>query len=121
MRHWRSIPHDRIIEAFTRCVPGTYVRDYRENGGYITIARGTKNIRWGDQLDAGKVEREVPETTLVSLPRGNVTAATRYRGAALDRPGWKMQFREARRHLSDAQMRAITEHLGVGEVFDGIV
>ena len=44
-----SIDHDRIISAFTRNVPGSYVRDYRENGGYITICKNYRTIKWADQ------------------------------------------------------------------------
>ena len=116
-----SLSHDDIIRAFERHVPGCYVRDYRDNGGYITVCRHYKNIRWGDQLDANRVERQVPAVTLVNLPRGFVTARTRYNGFRLDRPGWREEFRRASRHLSDDQMRNITEELGVGEVFLGIV
>ena len=116
-----SLSHDDIIRAFTRNVPGSYVRDYRENGGYITVCRDYKNIPWRDQLSTHKVERQVPAVTLVSLPRGYVTAATRFVQLRLDRPGWRMEFRKAMRHLSEDQMRRITKALHVGEVFPGIV
>jgi hypothetical protein len=115
-----SLSHDDIIRAFERHVPGVYVRDYRDNGGFITICRDYKDILWNDQTTTRKVERQVPAITLCSLPRGFVTAPTLYHGLRLSRPGWKRQFRRAAEHLSEAQMRRITEDLGVGEVFPGI-
>lgn len=115
-----SIPHDRIIRAFERNVPGVYVRDYRERGGFIVICRDYKNIPWKGQTTTRKVERQVVATTLVNLPRGNVTAPTLYHGLKLHRPGWRREFRRAMAHLSEVQMRGITKTLGVGEVFPGI-
>jgi hypothetical protein len=115
-----SLEHSKIIEAFMRNVPGCYVRDYRDNNGYIVICRDYKDIPWRDQTTTRNVERQVPATTLANLPRGNMTAATRYRGLSLDRPGWRMEFRRAARHLSDVQMQEITDYLGAGEVFSGI-
>jgi hypothetical protein len=116
-----TMDHGKIIEAFRRNVPGCYVRDYRDRGGFITVCRQFRDIRWGDQLDAGRVERQVPATTLINLPRGTVTAATHFKGLRLHRTGWKREFRRASRHLSDAQMRGITEYLNVGEVFPGVI
>ncbi len=119
--HQGALETDRVIGAFRRAVPGCYVRDYRENGGFITICRHFKDIPWRDQLSACKVERQVPAVTLASLPRGFVTPGTKYRGVRLERPGWRVEFRKAMRHLSDVQMRDITNDLGAGEVFPGVV
>lgn len=116
-----SLEHDRIIRAFEHHVPGCYVRDYREKGGFIVICRDYRDIPWRDQTTTRNVYRQVPAVTLVNLPRGFVTAPTRYVGLKLDRPGWRSEFRKAMRHLSEDQMRGITEELGVGEVFPGIV
>jgi hypothetical protein len=116
-----SIPHDRIINAFERAVPGCYVRDYRERGGFIVICRQYRDIKWRDQLSTSKVERQVPAVTLVNLPKGSVTAATLYHGMRLHRPGWRQQFRKAMAHLSDFQMRTITKMLKCGEVFPGVM
>lgn len=110
-----------IISAFKAHVPDCYVRDYRDNGGYITLCRGYRDIAWRDQLSTRKVERQVPSVTLGSFPRGYVTSATIYNGLRLHRPGWRQSFRKAMRYLTEEQMRAITEELGVGEVFPGIV
>ncbi len=118
--YFGSIPHDRIISAFERSVPDCYVRDYRDNGGYITICRGYKSIPWGGQLSTTKVERNVPKHTLVNLPRGCVTSATHFRELRLVRPGWRREFRRAMNYLTEAQMRRITKELGCGEVFPGI-
>ena len=115
-----TFDHGKIIEAFRRNVPGCYIRDYRDKDGFITICRDYRDIKWGDQMDAGRSYRQIPAVTLVNLPKGNVTAATRYRGLRLARPGWRVEFRRAARHLSEAQMRNITEFLGAGEVFTGI-
>ena len=97
------------------------MRDYREQGGFITICRDYKDIPWRDQLSGRRVYRQVPAVTLVNLPRGFVRPVTQFVGVRLDRPGWRQEFRRAMRHLSETQMRAITEELGVGEVFPGIV
>ena len=118
--YYGSIEHSRIIEAFRRNVPGCYVRDYRDNNGYITVCRGYKDIPWKDQTQAGKVYRQVPDQTLCNLPRGNVTSATQFSGLALIRPGWRLEFRKASKHLTEVQRRGITEDLGVGEVFQGV-
>ena len=115
-----SIDHGKIINAFLRAVPGSYVRDYRDNGGYITVCRGYKNIPWRDQTTTCKVERQVPNVTLLNLPRGNVRAQTRFEGLRLARPGWRQEFRRAMPHLTYSQMRRITKALRVGEVFPGV-
>lgn len=119
--YYGSIAHDRIIDAFQRNVPGCYVRDYRENGGYITICKNYRDVPWRDQLTTQRTYRQVPAVTLVSLPRGYVTSATHFAGLSLVRPGWRLEFRKAMRHLSHMQKRAITKALGVGEVFPGVV
>lgn len=116
-----SIPHDRIINAFERHVPGCYVRDYRDNQGYITICRNYRDIKWGGQTTTTPVYRQIPAVTLASIPQGNVTAPSLYHGVRLMRPGWRQEFRKAMRHLSYLQQRAITKTLGVGEVFPGVV
>ncbi len=119
--YFGTFDHDKIISVFRRNVPGLYVRDYREHGGYITLCRGYRDIAWADQQSTNKVERQVPHVTLTNLPRGVVTSATKYVGLALVRPGWRQEFRRAAHHLSDVQMRRITHELGAGEVFPGIV
>lgn len=118
--YYGSLEHSRIIEAFRRFVPGCYVRDYRDRGGFITVCRQYRDIPWKDQTTTRKIYRQVPAVTLVNLPRGNVTSATHYKGLALERPGWRIEFRRAMKHLSDTQMRKITRFLGAGEVFPGI-
>jgi len=115
-----SIEHGRIISAFQRHVPGTYVRDYSDRGGYIVICRDYRTIKWGGQTTTTKEERQVPAITLCNLPRGNVTAMSRFVGLKLDRPGWRQELRRASKHLSDSQKRAITRELRCGEVFYGI-
>lgn len=116
-----SIPHDRIIDAFQQHVPGCYVRDYRENNGYITICRNYRDIRWQSGQSTAPVERQIPAITLASLPQGNVTAANLHAGFRLVRPGWRVEFRKAMEHLTHVQQKAITRTLGVGEVFPGVV
>lgn len=119
--YYGSISHDRIIEAFRRFVPGCYVRDYRDNGGFITICKQYRDIKWNDQTTTRKTYRQVPAVTLVNLPKGQVTAATQYRGLRLVRPGWRLEFRlRAMQHLSESQMREITHFIGMGELFPGI-
>jgi hypothetical protein len=119
--YYGSIETGKIIEAFRRFVPGVYVRDYREKGGFITVCRDYKDLTWGDQQSAPKVYKQVPAVTLCNLPRGYTGSATRYRGLRLERTGWRIEFRRAMNYLTEVQQRAITEFLGVGEVFPGIV
>ena len=116
-----SIEHGRIITAFQRHVPGVYVRDYRDRGGFITICRNYRDIRWGGQTTTSQVYRQAPAITLCNLPRGNVTKRSIFAGLKLHRPGWLQEFERAGRHLSDYQKRRITKELRVGEVFKGIV
>ena len=115
-----SLDHGKIINAFLRAVPDSYVRDYRSNGGYITVCRHYRDIKWRDQTTTSKVERQVPAITLVNLPRGTVRPQTRFEGLCLARPGWRQEFRRAMPYLTYAQMRRITKILGVGEVFQGV-
>src|SRR3990167_1768250 len=115
-----SLEHGRIIAAFQRHVPDVYVRDYRGGGGFITICRNYRTIKWADQMATSKVEKMIPAITLCNLPRGNVTAMSRFVGLKLDRPGWRQEFRRAARYLSYAQKRAITRDFRVGEVFYGV-
>ena len=117
---YNSIAHDDIIAAFKKNVPDCYVRDYRDRGGYITVCRNYRTIKWGGQLSTTKEYRTIPAITLFNMPRGQVTAPSRFRGAALIRPGWKLEFRRAARHLTQDQMRGITKSLGRGEVFTGV-
>lgn len=118
--HIGSLETARIISAFQRHVPGCYVRDYRDNGGYITVCRDYRDILWNDQTVTRKVERTVPAVTLLNLPRGWITRRTIFSGLRLHRPGWRQEFERAAKHLSESQMRAITKELGAGEVFEGI-
>lgn len=115
-----SIEHGRIISAFQRHVPDCYVRDYRDRGGFITICRGYRDLPWRDQTTTRQIYRQAVDKTLCNLPRGNVTAASLFDGVKLDRPGWRVEFRRARKHLTLTQMRAITRDLNVGEVFYGV-
>jgi hypothetical protein len=115
-----SLETSKVINAFTRAVPDSYVRDYTDNGGYIVVARNYRNIRWGDQTTTSNEYRSVPATTLINLPRSYVTAPDRFRGLRLDRPGWRSQFRKAMRYLTYSQMKRITKELRVGEVFPGV-
>jgi len=106
-----SFDHGKIIEAFTRCVPGAYVRDYRDKGGYITVCRGYKDIPWRDQTTTRRVYRMVPDETLFSMPRGNITAPTMYAGVRMIRPGWREQFRKAAHKLTWNQRKKIEKVL----------
>lgn len=112
-----TLDHGKIINAFLRSVPGSYVRDYRDNGGYITVCRDYKDMPWNDQTTTRNVYRQVPAVTLLNLPRGTVTARTRFHGLRMSRPGWMQEFRRAMSKLTYSQMRRITKMLGVGEVF----
>jgi hypothetical protein len=118
--YYGSIETSRIIEAFTRSVPGSYVRDYRENGGFITICKDYRTIKWGDQQSTARVEKSVPATTLANLPRGWMTPDSKFIGLKLHRPGWRVEFKRARRHITEAQMKRITKMLRCGEVFRGV-
>lgn len=119
--YYGSIESGKIIQAFLRNVPDSYVRDYRDRGGFITICRRYRDIPWAEQMSTTKVYLQIPAETLVSIPQGNVQAPTIHRGLALERTGWRLEFRKAMRFLTTSQMRHITRDLGVGEVFPGVV
>lgn len=97
-----------MIEAFKRNVPDCYVRDYRDNNGWLTICRGYKDVPW---KSAVKTYVQVPAHTLLSIPRGNVKSADTYNGLALVKPGWRRGLRMAASHLSYEQRRRIQRHL----------
>lgn len=107
-----SLYHGDIIRAFQRNVPGVYVRDYRDRGGFIVIMRGTKTLDWGGQTTTKQQYRNVPDVTLVNLPRGNVTRRCLYYGMKLHRPGWRNEFIRASFNLSEVQKRGIERDLG---------
>jgi hypothetical protein len=112
-----SLYHGDIISAFQRHVPDCYVRDYRGSGGFITVCRNYRTIKWGGQTTTTPVEKSVPAITLLNLPRGNVTAKTLYMGLKLHRPGWRQEFRRARRHLTTGQIKAIERTLRMPGAF----
>jgi hypothetical protein len=108
-----TIAHDKIISAFTRNVPDCYVRDYRENNGWLTICRGYRDV---PNAKPGWSQTTVRET-LCTIPRGNVKPASSFMGAGLIRPGWRLEFRKAAWYLTENQKARITKDLGVGQVF----
>ena len=105
-----SISHDRLIGAILRNVPGTYVRDYRGNRGWLTVCRGYKTV-YDHSKDTDKFTSGVPAETLCALPRGDVQAATLYSGVEMVRPGWRVQMRQAGGLMSDGQRRRIEKEL----------
>ena len=95
-----------------REVPDCYVRDYRNNAGWITICRGYKTIPWrGDGLSTQRRYESVPAETLMSIPRGEVRAADTYNGLALVRPGWRRGLRTASGKLTERQRIGIQRRL----------
>ena len=110
-----SLDAGRIISAFIRNVPDCYIRDFRVNGGQIAICRGYRDV--GDYRQS---YRQVVSETLCNLPLGNVRATSMYEGVRQFRPGWRMEFAKARKHLTWAQMKRITRTLRAGEVFKGL-
>ena len=106
-----SIDHSRLISAILRNVPGTYLRDYRENKGWLTICRGLRTIH-DSFTDTDKLTANLPAETLANFPRGQVTAATLMDGPVVKRPGWRLQMRGLRAKISDSQARRIERALG---------
>lgn len=106
-----SIEHSRLIKAFEKNVPGCFVKDYSDRGGYITIMRGTKTI-W-DRTTRAENATDVPAETLCSIPRGNIQAPTLFSGLKMVRPGWRIQMRQAAQKLTESQRRRIEKDLGV--------
>ena len=93
-------------------MPDSYVRDYRDNNGFITICRGYKSIPWrGDGLSTQRVYKDVPKETLLSIPRGQVKAADTYREMALVMPGWRRGLRENADKLTYRQRVRIQRRL----------
>ena len=107
-----SIDHSRLISAILRNVPGTYLRDYRENKGWLTICRGYKTIH-DSFKDTDKLTANLPAETLANFPRGQVTAATLMDGPVVKRPGWRLQMRGLRAKISEPQARRIEKALGI--------
>ena len=105
-----SIDSSRLISTILRNVPGTYVRDYHDNQGYLTICRGYVTI-YDHSKDTDKLTAGLPAETLCALPRGNVQAANLYSGMRLMRPGWRIEMRKARRLMTDSQARRIEREL----------
>lgn len=106
-----SIEHSRIIRAFEHNVPGCFVKDYSDHGGWITIMRGTRDIRRRD--DYGETIRSLPAETLCAIPRGNVQAPSLFDGIRMVRPGWRREMRKAYDKLTESQRRAIEKELKV--------
>ena len=107
-----SIELGRITKAFQDHVPGVFIRDYRHNGGWITIARGYITT-WDKSKNTDKFSTALPAQTLCCLPAGMVTKKSRYRKRVLIRPGWEKQMRLASRFMTEHQMRAIDRQIGV--------
>lgn len=106
-----SIDHSRLIAAILRNVPGSYLRDYRENKGWLTICRGYRTIH-DNFRDTDKFTAGLPAETLANFPRGAVPAVTLMDGPVTVRPGWRRQMRLLRKYISEPQARRIEKALG---------
>ena len=107
-----SIDTSKLISAILRNVPGTFVRDYRDNGGWINIARGARTI-WDNDKDTEKLSANLPAETLCSLPPGQVQAPSLYNGVRLVRPGWRIEMRRCGRYIDPEQARRIEKDVGM--------
>lgn len=105
-----SIDHSRLIDAILREVPGSYLRDYSANKGWLTICRGYKTIH-DSFRDTDKLTANLPAETLACFPRGQVQAASLYDGPVIKRPGWRREMRKLRGFISEPQARRIEARL----------
>lgn len=96
-----------------RTVPGTYVRDYRPSGGYLTICRGAKEVRvaWSNGLET------VPRALLCNLTPGWTPRPTLMAGAVPVAPGWQMEMRKLARAITPNQRGQIARLLGRPDIF----
>lgn len=128
-----TIDTSRVIEAITRSVPGTFVRDYREKGGEIMLCRGMIPIT----DDHSGHDHKVPDEVLMVLRRGFIHEEDEYSEMqvvepklifdpvfkmnkfvermktvrVLKNPGWRTQFKKMRSKLTPTQRKKIEQEL----------
>lgn len=106
-RQFDSLETGLLIDAVLRAIPGTFVRDFREIGGFIAVMRGSRAI-----YDASRnTAEEWPAETLLSLPPERVTKKDLVAGIAIKRPGWQRQIRSLRERISPLQAKLIEKAL----------
>lgn len=106
-RQFDSLETGVLIDAVLRAVPGSYVRDHREIGGWIAVMRGSRPI-----YDASRnTAEEWPAETLLSLPAERVTKKDLVAGIAIKRPGWQRQIRRLGELISPLQAKLIEKQL----------
>ncbi len=112
---YEAIETSRIINAFLRCVPGTFVRDYVGTGGFLQIRRGRRLIASNDSNEVYETAAE----TLCTLNPGWTPRTTFVKGVVTKNPGWQVQMRVAGKKLSPYERRKIEKHLGF-PIFDKV-
>ena len=110
--NWNAVETSRVIKAFEYNVPGVFVRDYRENRGFIAICRGYKDL-YDESKDTAQFTKSLPAQTLCNLAPGFMQAGSIYQGLRLLRPGWRIEMRKARRFLTRKQQEAISKSVGL--------
>ena len=105
---YQAIYTNRIISAFLKNVPGTFVRDYLHNGGFLQVLRGGKVVRSWDSNET----YAVPAQQLCYLAPGWTPRTTFVKGVVTKRPGWQVQMREAGKKLRPEEIKKIERDLG---------
>lgn len=102
-RQFDSLETGPLINAILRAIPGTFVRDFREIGGWISIMRGTRTLR----DESRNTSDAWPAETLLSLPPERVTKKDLVAGVAVKRPGWQRQIRNLYPRITPLQAKQI--------------
>ena len=105
---YEAITTNRIITAILNAVPGTFVRDYTWNRGFLQVRRGRKEVGSNDSNEV----YSVPAQTIITLAPGWTPRTTFVKGAVTVRPGWQVQARVAAQKLTVAEQRKVERELG---------
>lgn len=109
----QGIETAKLIDAIVRSVPGSYVRDYRESGGYLTVCRGYKTIR--NESDGSN--HVFPAELLCNLTPGWTPRPTLMLGSRPLYPGWQQELRKLGRVITAKQRGRIIARLRRPDLF----
>lgn len=97
-----------MINAVLASVPGTFVRDYLHNGGFLQIRRGRKEVGSADSNEV----YSVPAETLCYFQPGWTPRTTFVKGAVTKVPGWQVQARLLWGRLNPDERKRVERKLG---------
>ena len=105
---YESVNTARLARAFVDNVPGCFIRDYTETGGFLQIRRRLKTVGSHDNTDV----YTVPAETICTLNRGETPRPTLYKNGRIEAMGWQVQMRVARNHLEPDEISGIERDIG---------